>query len=226
MVRDYRRSALLPGEIDLELRKENDRLADIKRAAPERVDPLIGKQILLIEREKQAAAEDPDAQQKASQQILELKQAIDAMERLSEWELLTTELDNFRGLARKLSQASGTKDQVRDIEELIRSAEAAIFRRDLAVLRSATEKLKDAYWAINLARDEFWKEQLAWLREETAFVDSLKAERLKQEGARALKRSDIGSLRTIVWDLYALLPTWQQGKLDKRFDDAGLASAR
>jgi molecular chaperone DnaK len=224
MVRDHRRSALLPGEIDLELRKENGRLADIKRAAPERVDPLIGKQILLIEREKQAAAEDPDAQQKAAQQILELKHAIDAMERLSEWELLTTELDNFRGLARKLSQASGTKDQVRDIEELIRSAEAAIFRRDLAVLRCATEKLKDAYWTINLTRDEFWKEQLAWLRVETDFVDSLKAERLREEGARALKRSDIGSLRTIVRDLYALLPAWQQGTLDGRFDDAGLVS--
>jgi molecular chaperone DnaK len=224
MVRIYRRAALLPGEIDLELRKEKSRLAAIERADPESVDPMIAKQILVIEGEKQAAAGEPDAQQKAAQQILELKAAIDAMEKLSEWELLTTDLDNFRGRARKLSQASGTQDQVRAVEELIRSAEGAIFRRDVAVLRSATEKLKHAYWEINFARDDFWKEQLAWLREETDFIDSPQAERLKAEGARALKRSDIGSLRTIVWDLYVLLPTWQQGKLDQRFDAGGLLS--
>ena len=224
MVRVPRRPTLLPGEIEVELKKENDRLADIKRACPEIVDPLIAKQILVIEGEEQAAAEEPDARQKAAEQLLELKAAIDAMEKLSEWELLTTEQDSFRGRARKLSQASGTQDQVRVIEELIRSADGAIFRRDVAGLRGATEKLKRAYWEINYARDDFWKEQLAWLREETDFVDSLQAERLKEEGARALKRSDIRSLRTIVWDLYALLPTWQKGKLDERFDDAGLLS--
>jgi hypothetical protein len=189
------------------------------------VDPLIAKQILVIEGEEQAAVQEPDARQKAAEQLLELKAAIDAMEKLSEWELLTTEQDGFRGRARKLSQASGTQEQVRVIEELIRSAEGAIFRRDVAGLRGATEKLKRAYWEINYARDDFWKEQLAWLREETDFVDFPQAERLKEEGARALKRSDIRSLRTIVWDLYALLPTWQKGKLDERFDDAGLLSA-
>jgi molecular chaperone DnaK len=226
MVRRYKRPAVLPGDIDLELRRETDRLAVIRRASPERVDSLINEQILLIEREKQAAAEDPDAQQKAAQQLIELKQAIDAMERSSEWEVLAVELDNLRGRARHLSQASGTSDQVREVEELIRSAEGAISRRELAGLRTATEKLRDAYWAINLARDEFWKELLAWLRKQTAFVDSPKAERLKEEGAQALQRSDIGSLRTIVWNLYELLPLWQQGKLDKRFDDAGLANTR
>jgi len=226
MVRISKRSALLPCEIEVELKKENDRLAGIKRACPEIVDPLIAKQILVIEGEEQAAAADPDAQQKAAQQLLELKAAIDAMEKLSEWELLTTELDSFCRRARKLSQASGTQEQVRVIEELIRSAEGAIFRRDIAGLRSAAENLKRAYWEINYTRDDFWKEQLAWLREETDFVDSPQAERLKEEGARALKRSDIRSLRTIVWDLYALLPTWQKGKLDERFDDAGLLSTQ
>ena len=74
------------------------------------MDSLINEQILLIEREREAAAEDPDAQQKAAQQLIELKQAIDAMERSSEWELLAAELDNLRGRARQLSQASGTRD--------------------------------------------------------------------------------------------------------------------
>ncbi len=77
-----------------------------------------------------------------------------------------------------------------------------------------------------MSQDEFWKAQFAQLWEEPEFVDPLTAERLKEEGMRALKRDDISSLRTIVWDLYRLLPTWQQGKLDMRFGDAGLRKAR
>ena len=41
-----------------------------------------------------------------------------------------------------------------------------------------------------------------------------------------MKRNDVQSLRTIVMDLYALLPTWQQGKLDDIFKNAGLTRAR
>jgi hypothetical protein len=223
MVRLGSRPELLPGEIDLELGKERERLADLKRAAPEKVDASVDEQILLIEREKQAAAEDADARQKAAQQVLALKATIDALEKISEWELLAVELDNFRRRARKLSQASGTQEQVRNIEESIRAAEGALARKDLVMLRAATEKLKAAYWEINFARDEFWKEQFASLKEEADLVDSSRAESLKEEGVRALKRSDIGSLRSIVRDLWGLLPTWQQSKLEGQYD-AGLLS--
>jgi BlaI family penicillinase repressor len=134
------------------------------------------------------------------------------MEKSSEWELLAVELDTFadeRGSYRKRA-APRTRCA---IEELIRSAEGAISRRDVAGLRSATEKLKRCLLGDQLSHEmSFWKEQLAWLRKQTAFVDSLQAERLKEEGARALKRSDIGSLRTIVWNLYALLADMATGQ--------------
>ena len=223
MVRLTARPALLPGEIDLELGNEKERLAAVERAAPGNVDPLIDQQILLVEREKEAAADNADARQKAAQQLLEIKVLIDAMEKSSEWELLALELDNLRRRARKLSQASGTQEQVRNIEESIRSAEAALSRRDIAALRSAIEQLKAAYWAINFARDEYWKEQFAWLKEESGLVDSSRAESLREEGVRALKRGDIGSLRSIVCDLWGLLPAWQQRKLEEQYN-AGLLS--
>ncbi|MGB8538680.1 MAG: Hsp70 family protein [Acidobacteriaceae bacterium] len=224
MVRMRSLPELLTAEIELELIKEKDRLADIERAAAESVDPTIGQEILLIEREKRAAAEDPDAQQKAPLQLLELKAAIDEMERLYEWDLLSTELNDFRDPARKLSQASGSEDQAREVEESIRSAEGALSRRDLAVMRTAMEELKNGYWTIECARDEFWKERLAWLKKQTNFVDSLEAERLKEAGADAVVRNDIELLQTIVRNLYALSPLRQQGKLDERFKRAGLVS--
>ena len=41
-----------------------------------------------------------------------------------------------------------------------------------------------------------------------------------------MNRKDIAALRTVVWDLYQLLPLWHKGKLDMRFADAGLKHAR
>jgi molecular chaperone DnaK len=224
MVRQSKRPALLPSEIDHELRIVNDRIAAIKRAAPENMDPSFDKRVIQIEQEKEAAAEDIDARQKAAQQVIELKAVIDELERLSEWELLAVELDNFRRRARKLSQERATEEQVRDIEESIRAAEGALSRKDLAMLKTATEKLKAVYWKINFARDEYWKEQFARLKEEADFDDVSRAANLKEEGVRALKRSDIGSLRTIVWDLWDLLPTGQKSKFDRYLDAVGLLS--
>jgi molecular chaperone DnaK len=226
MVRIPSLPSLLPAEIDLELTKEKDRLESIKRAAPEKVDPMIEKEILLIEREKRAAAEDPDAKQKAPQQLLELKPAIDAMEKVCEWDLLITDLKDFRGPARKLSQASGSKEQARDVEESIQAAENAVSRRDLGALRSATEELQNVYWAINCARDDFWKERFGWWEKQTDFSDLLEADRLKGEGSRALARNDIRSLRTIVRNLYALSPFGQKSKFDGRFEAGIVGNAK
>ncbi|MFB3812670.1 MAG: Hsp70 family protein [Terriglobales bacterium] len=212
-------------DIELELKKEKERLAEIERAAPEKVGSQIGRQIVVIEREKQAASDDHDAAQKAAQRLIEFKQAVDALEASSEWELLVADLDGYRDGTQRV-EACGQPDQCREYADTLKAADAAVMNRDLDALRRSVQRLRDIYWAIVLSQDVFWKAQFAQMCEEEEFVDPLKAERLKEEGLRALKREDISSLRTIVWDLYRLLPTWQQGKLDMRFGDAGLRKAR
>jgi molecular chaperone DnaK len=226
MVYRPERPALSPNEIDLELRKEKERLAEVERAAPEKVGSQIGRQIVLVEREKDAAAEDPDARQKAAQQLIELKQAVDALERSSEWEILLADIEGYRESTGRVVQASGTAGQQGDLAEALKAADGAIATHSLPDLREAAERLRNIYWAVVFAQDDFWKAQFSQLSDDTEFVDPLKAERLKEEGIRALKRNDLSSLRTIVWDLYRLLPTWQRGKLDMRFGDAGLKRAR
>jgi molecular chaperone DnaK len=220
------RPSLTAGEIDLEIRKEKERLEEVERAAPEKVGSHIGRHIVLIEKEKEAAADDPDARQKAAQQLIELKQAVDALQRSSEWELLVAELDGYRDSTKRVVESRGTDDQRRDLPHILRKADAALAQHNIGDLRHVVEQLRDTYWSVAFAQDDFWKAQFAQMWEESEFVDPLKAERLKEEGMRAMKRSDISSLRTIVRDLYNLLPTWQQGKLDMRFGDAGLKRAR
>jgi len=168
---------------------------------------------------------DPDARQKAAQQLIELKQTIDATKRSSEWELLLVELDDYRNGTKRI-EAHGKDDLRGEYANTLRVADTALVSHDLVLLRKSVQQLRDIYWTVLLSQDDFWKTQFTQLWEETEFVDPLKAERLKEEGTRALKRADMSSLRTIVWDLYRLLPTWQQGKLDMRFGDAGLRKAR
>jgi hypothetical protein len=226
MVYRPERPALLPEEIELELRKEKERLAEVERAAPEKVGSQIGRQILLVEREREAAADDPDARQKAAQQLIELKQAVDALERCSEWELLISDHEGYCESTRRAVQASGTSEQQHELPLVLKAADGAIANHSLPDLREAIGRLKNIYWSVAFAQDDFWKSQFAHLCDEPEFVDPLKAEQLKEEGIRALKRNDVSSLGTIVWELYRLLPTWQRGKLDMRFGDAGIKRVR
>jgi molecular chaperone DnaK len=226
MRRDNQRPALSADEIDAELQKEKKRLAEVQRAAPEKVSSQIGRDILVVERESVAAPDDIDARQKATQKLIELKKAVDALEQSSEWELLLAELASYGESTRSLAREHGSSDQQKSVEKEMQTADQSVADHDLGSLRATVESLRDLYWEIAFAQDEFWKTQFAQLREETEFVDPLKAERLKEEGMRASKRSDISSLQTIVWDLYRLLPSWQKSKLDQQFRDAGLRKSR
>ena len=182
MERYIERPALSAEEIDLELRKEKERLAEVERAAPERVGSHIGRQIVLIEREKRAASDDPDARQKAAQQLIELKQTIDVLKRSSEWELLVADLEEYRESTNRAVQANGNADQKREFPQVLKAADEAAAEHNLPQLRQAVERLRSMYWEIAFSQDDFWKAQFAQLWEETEFVDPLKGERLKEEG--------------------------------------------
>lgn len=225
MVYVHERPALSSEEIGFELRKERERISKLESAAPEKVGPKIGQQIELLEREKDAACDDPDSQQKAAQRLIELKQAVDALELSSEWEILIVDLEEYRGSTEQVIQANGTPEQHSELPLVIKAADIALAERNSSDLRRAVERLKSLYWEVSFAQNDFWKAQFLRLVEGSEFVDPLKAEQLKEEGLRALKRDDVSSLRTIVWDLYRLLPSWQDGKIDNQFDKAGIKLA-
>lgn len=158
--------------------------------------------------------------------MLEIKQAIDALEKASEWDLLVADLRDYRELAQNLLNAVGTPEQKSKLEKVLAQGDAAIQSNSIDDLRKAVEDLRHMYWAVSFAQDEFWKSQFDRLSDEPEYVDPLGAQRLIEEGSRAVKRSDIASLRTIVWELHGLLPSSQQGTLDRRFANAGLKPAQ
>src|SRR5205085_12086745 len=104
------RPALTSVEIDIELQKEKERLHNIERVVPQKLDRSIADNFVLVERQKEAAANDPDARQKAAQQLIELKQVMDALERSSEWELLVADVQGFRESGLRVVQERGTAE--------------------------------------------------------------------------------------------------------------------
>ena len=222
MVREYERPTLSANEIEIEVRNEKTRLAEVQNAASTISVGSLERKLSEIQAEIAMSAVEPDSGQKAAQRMLEVKQAVDIIQKSSEWDLLAKELDDYRESARELLGSAGTPEQQQRLEKLLIRADDAISAHSLDNVRKIVEDLRDLYYAVLFAQDDFWRSQFNRLRNETDYIDALKSQRLIEEGDRALKRSDIPSLRTIVWELHGLLPTSQRGALDRRFHDAGL----
>lgn len=220
MVRNATLPGLLPGEIELELLKEKDRLDDLERAVPSGLDPELAQQIVAIEHA--AASDGPDAKQDVALKLLELKAAMDASETLWAWELRVTEWNDYRGDTRRLAKQSDEKQKVADVEEIICAGEDAIHRRDLADLTTAGGELKRAYWRMNSARENYWKEEFERLRTRTDFVDVNEAETLKKKGLLAIGNHDGIVLQAAVRGLYALLPLLQPPVLNAFIKGVGV----
>jgi molecular chaperone DnaK len=222
MVREYERPTLSPNEIEIEVRNEKTRLSEVQNAASAISVSSVERKLSEVQAEVAMSAVEPDSGQKAAQRMLEVKQAVDILEKSSAWELLTKELDDYREWSRELLRSVGTPELQQRLEKLLIRADDATAAHSVDNLRKIVEDLCDLYYTVLFSQDDFWRSQFARLRNEPEYIDVLKAQRLIEEGDRALKRNDIPSLRTIVWELHGLLPTSQRGALDRRFHDAGL----
>src|SRR5205807_6766671 len=141
MVYRPERSALTSVEIDIELQKEKERLQNIERVVPQKLDPGIADNFVLVERQKEAAANDPDARQKAAQQLIELKQAMDALERSSEWELLVADVQGFREAGLRVVQERGTAEAKTEFARALQAADQSVQDRNPVLLREALGRL-------------------------------------------------------------------------------------
>src|SRR5208283_87714 len=96
MERQYERPTLSSNEIEIELRNEKTRLAEVQSAASAISVTGIEQKLAEIQAEATMSAVEPDSGQKAAQRMLEVKQAIDTLQKSSEWDLLAKELDEYR----------------------------------------------------------------------------------------------------------------------------------
>src|SRR5208282_4735684 len=194
MERRPERPELHTVDIDIELKKARQRLKEVEQAAPTAPMGDVKRGLAVVEAEKEAAESEPDSRQKAAVGMIEVNAELRALEKAWEWELLVADLRDFRESAQNLVDSVGTPEQQQRLKELVSRADIAIPSHSVDDLRKIAEAVRDLYWEISLSRDDFWKATFERLGEGDDYVDPLKAERLKEEGIRAMKRNDIPSL--------------------------------
>jgi hypothetical protein len=173
-----------------------------------------------------ASTGDLEARQKMVGNLLDLKAALDAVEDSTKWKRLLTEFSALKEAGRKLFSTNGSQEQQNQLELLIKEADVAISRNSAQVLDARLESIRSMYWRLLFSFDQYWVSAFRRLDNgESHFVEEATANRLIEEGRRALGRQDAESLKTIVPQLWGLLPDSQQSKFDFRFADAGLRRA-
>lgn len=217
-----------PEQILAELQREEERRQELASLAPG--DPGIQefeKQVVDIKHEVAAARTgDPEARQKAFGDLLELKATLDKVEEKTQWERLAKEFEERKEAARELISSHGTEEQKKRLELLIREAEEALTRKAERILQERLEAINNLFFGLLFSLNDYWVSQFRSLDEAgVEYVDQARASRLREEGRRAVGRQDYESLKTIVLELWSLLPSWQRSKFDQRFQDASLRRA-
>jgi molecular chaperone DnaK len=210
LVPDAAPEVLAKSMADLRARMVSLRAEASRRNAVNTIGRLTFVECAISEAERDVEAArggDPDAGQKARRALIDAEAILDDCDNEKRW----PELDHEARLA--LSSAAsfvteyGTKAEQKLLQEATDSVERARKERDAVELERQLRVVR------NLANAAFHRhpESTKWLFEDAASevdrsTDLVKAQKLVQDGRRALERGDMGALRTIVRELHRLLP--------------------
>jgi len=183
----------------------------------------VNKEINEIRNDIQAAkGGDPDAVEKADRRLKELKQKLDSIDSLLEWPIslkrYTFIIDDCKDIVSK----HGNDEDKEQVDTLEKEAKKAISNKDFLRLNKITEEIGSIRWAVLFRKDDFWINAFREIKENPGrFAHKQKrAEELIEEGSIALQRQDFDSLKSIMWELWNLLPSEEEKS--KVISDAGI----
>lgn len=222
-----------PDLLSNDLKKEEDRLAELKRDVQRTGDSSlqhklgdanVESKIDEIRNDLQAAkGGDPDAVEKVDRRIKDLQILLDPLEHLAEW---PAELAKFNGIYKDCENtvnAYGNNDDKDRLETLRKEADKVITDKDTKKLQKITEEMIQIYWGILFRQDGFWINVFQDIKNKPMnYSNKMQAQELIKEGNMALQRQDLESLKTIVGQLWELMPKEKQEEVGKRVSDSGL----
>ena len=196
-----------------DLEAERTRLAKISPGERGKVDELIGGLEVQLTKAK---AQDLDAAEKARRQIEELKAEVDRIQELGKWPALLKRFEEVKQLASEAVQESGESKDSERLKKLLEDADLAVRSKEAERLNKAISYLDALKWDIWFRQDAFWVASFQSVTKHSAsFVDKNRGNSLIEEGTLAIERSDFASLRTIVKELWNLVPDSEEGSAEK-----------
>ncbi len=210
LVPDAAPEVLTKSMTDLRARMKTLRAEATRRSAVNTLGRLTFVECAISEAERDVDAAkggDPDAGQKARRALIDAEAILDDCDNDKRWPELDAEARLALSSAASFVTEYGTKAEQKLLHEATDSVERARKDRDPIELERQLRVVR------NLASAAFHRhpDSTKWLFEDAASevdraTDLVKAQKLVQDGRRALDNGDMGSLRVIVRDLQKLMP--------------------
>ncbi len=218
--------APLPKREDMQadLEAERDRLGEIvqnveaKNIRIEKVDVAeVQDMASEVEEElERARGDDPDAAEKARRAIEDLKAEVDRLEAAQKWPLLLHRLEEAKEFASEAVQNSADQKDAERLARLVKEIDDTVRTRDAAKLEKQIASLESLGWEIWARQDDFWIASFQGVAKHSAkFIDRQRGNALLEEGTLAIERGDFASLRSIVRELWALVPETEETSKEK-----------
>lgn len=224
---------LKPEHIVQDLEGEEDRLKKLKHEVylvndknieQEFSDGEANEEIDEIRNDIQAAkGGDPDAVEKADRRLKGLKQRLDSIEYLLNWPITLKQYNEIISNCKDIVDKYGNDEDKDQLEILEKEAKKAIDNKDLKRLKIITEEILGIRWAVLFRQPGFWVSAFQEIKENPGrFTNQRRAEELIEEGSIALQRQDLDSLKSIMLELWSLMPSEEREKVGDRVSDAGI----
>lgn len=210
-------------ELQESFEREKERLAQAREKAERSNNPKAKQALAKIEQEQivqeveslsEASEADPGAVPQFQNRLTELKGAIDEVEAATEWPILLQEVEEQLQNARQVLDEQGTTEEKQNLQTLQNDMQKAIDSQDTDILRRHIEQIHSVGMQVVLRQTEIWIYWLQDMEKQTAsMTDVAQAERLFEQGRRAVNNEDLESLKAAVQQLFALLPREQQEEI-------------
>jgi molecular chaperone DnaK len=165
---------------------------------------------------EKARVKDPDAAERVRRGIEDLKAHIDLIEQSQKWPSLLNRLEEVKQLATEAVQSSNERKDSERLDKLLSEAKSALELKDPAKLEKIISSIEGLTWEIWARQDDFWVASFQNVSKYSSrFIDRKRGNSLIEEGALAIERADFASLRSIVRELWALVPDTEQTTKEK-----------
>jgi molecular chaperone DnaK len=156
---------------------------------------------------EKARGNDPDAAERVRRGIEELKAQIDLIEQSQEWPSLVNRLEQAKQIVSEAVHTSNESKDAERLDKLLADARSAVESKDVSRLEKIISSIESLAWQIWARQDDFWVASFQNVSKYASqFLDRKRGDSLIEEGALAIERADFASLRSIVRELWALVP--------------------
>ena len=165
---------------------------------------------------EKAKVKDPDAAERVRRGIEELKARVDLIEETQKWPTLLNRLEEVKRVTGEAVQGSNEGKDVERVERILAEATSAVALKDHRKLEKAISSLESLTWEIWARQDDFWVASFQNVSKYASkLIDRQRGNSLIEEGALAIERADFASLRSIVRELWALVPDSEETTKEK-----------